>query len=184
MELEKCYRILGVRQDADISEIKSAFRALAREFHPDRNKSPGAEEKFNAITEAYSTILKSPGVPVRARGGRRRDTAEEEYGGRLSFTIFADKEIVHSVSPRLFEREIRKRFNSSLSAGTACKIGNTWFEIDVDAPNRIPLIGSRLRKRKILIEWYKAADGSDKWKLTTWENFWAFVRRLVSLAAI
>ena len=53
------YKILGVPRDADPAAIKQAYRQLAVEHHPDRNKAPGAEEKFKEITEAYA-ILSDP----------------------------------------------------------------------------------------------------------------------------
>jgi hypothetical protein len=184
MELERCYRILGIRSDAELTEIKTAFRRLAREYHPDRNKAPGAEEKFNEITEAYGTILSSHGVPVGTLVDKRSDSKEEDFGGKLSFTIFTDKQVVYSVSPKLFEREVQKRFNPNLPAGSSCKIGKTWFEIDIDSSKKLPILGSRLGQRKILIEWYKDADGNDKSRSTTWEKFWTYVRRCASLAEL
>lgn len=48
------YDVLGVDRSADKGELKSAFRKLAREYHPDVNDSPEAGEKFNEISTAYS----------------------------------------------------------------------------------------------------------------------------------
>lgn len=53
------YSILGVPRDADDQTIKRAFRKLAFEYHPDRNKKPGAEERFKEISEAYA-VLSNP----------------------------------------------------------------------------------------------------------------------------
>eukprot|EP00752_Nemacystus_decipiens_P004293 g3922.t1 len=50
------YEVLGVDRNADKAELKSAFRKLAREYHPDVNDSPGAEEKFNEISNAYTVL--------------------------------------------------------------------------------------------------------------------------------
>ncbi len=51
------YEILGVARDASPDEIKSAFRNLARKFHPDVNTDdPDAEEKFKSIGEAYAVL--------------------------------------------------------------------------------------------------------------------------------
>ncbi len=50
------YEVLGVSQDASEEEIKKAFRKLALEYHPDRNKSDGAAEKFKEINEAYQVL--------------------------------------------------------------------------------------------------------------------------------
>ncbi len=51
--------MLGVAKDADQKAIKDAFRSLAMKYHPDRNKEPGAEERFKEIAEAYA-ILSDP----------------------------------------------------------------------------------------------------------------------------
>lgn len=50
------YEILGVAKGATESEIKSAYRKLARKYHPDIDKSPGAAEKFKEVSEAYQVI--------------------------------------------------------------------------------------------------------------------------------
>uniref|UniRef100_A0A3B6JJZ6 J domain-containing protein n=2 Tax=Triticum aestivum TaxID=4565 RepID=A0A3B6JJZ6_WHEAT len=50
------YATLNVRRDATLKEVKSAYRTLARKYHPDMNKSPGAEEKFKEISAAYEVL--------------------------------------------------------------------------------------------------------------------------------
>jgi molecular chaperone DnaJ len=50
------YEVLGVAKEATPDQIKSAYRRLALQYHPDRNKSPGAEEKFKEISEAYAVL--------------------------------------------------------------------------------------------------------------------------------
>jgi molecular chaperone DnaJ len=50
------YEVLGVTRDAGESEIKKAFRRLARELHPDVNKEPDAEERFKEAAEAYEVL--------------------------------------------------------------------------------------------------------------------------------
>jgi len=50
------YEVLGVPRDADESAIKSAYRKLARQYHPDVNKSGDAEERFKEINEAYEVL--------------------------------------------------------------------------------------------------------------------------------
>ena len=50
------YQILGVPREADEAAIKRAYRAKARELHPDRNKAAGAEAKFRDVNEAYEVL--------------------------------------------------------------------------------------------------------------------------------
>jgi molecular chaperone DnaJ len=50
------YEELGVKADASIAEIKTAYRRLAKEYHPDRNKSVGAEDKIKKVNEAYDVL--------------------------------------------------------------------------------------------------------------------------------
>jgi molecular chaperone DnaJ len=53
------YDVLGIPRTADDKEIKKAYRNLARKYHPDVCKEPGAEEKFKEINEAYSVLSDS-----------------------------------------------------------------------------------------------------------------------------
>eukprot|EP00268_Persea_americana_P005822 TRINITY_DN12005_c0_g5_i1.p1 TRINITY_DN12005_c0_g5~~TRINITY_DN12005_c0_g5_i1.p1 ORF type:complete len:448 (+),score=77.23 TRINITY_DN12005_c0_g5_i1:306-1649(+) len=50
------YSVLGVSKNASKSEIKSAYRKLARSYHPDVNKDPSAEQKFKDISNAYEVL--------------------------------------------------------------------------------------------------------------------------------
>jgi curved DNA-binding protein len=50
------YEILGVRRGAGQDEIQQAYRKLARQYHPDLNKDPGAEDRFKDISEAHAVL--------------------------------------------------------------------------------------------------------------------------------
>jgi curved DNA-binding protein len=50
------YEVLGVGRDASADDIQSAYRKLARTYHPDVNKDPGAEDRFKEVSEAYDVL--------------------------------------------------------------------------------------------------------------------------------
>lgn len=53
------YKVMGLKHDATEKDIKTAYRRLARKYHPDLNKEPDAEEKFKELGEAYD-VLRDP----------------------------------------------------------------------------------------------------------------------------
>src|SRR5690349_13083638 len=59
MEYKDYYKILGVGRDASAEDIKRAYRKLARQYHPDKNKAKGAEDKFKEANEA-NEVLSDP----------------------------------------------------------------------------------------------------------------------------
>lgn len=56
MEFKDYYETLGVEASAGEAELKTAYRRLARKYHPDVSKEKGAEEKFKSINEAYEVL--------------------------------------------------------------------------------------------------------------------------------
>ena len=71
------YRILGVSRDASEEDIKKAYRRLAKQYHPDVNKEPGAEEKFKQIQNAYQQIM-----DMKKHGGNDfwQQSYQQNYG--------------------------------------------------------------------------------------------------------
>ncbi|KER82251.1 DnaJ C-terminal domain-containing protein [Xanthomonas arboricola] len=87
MEFKDYYATLGVEPSAGDAEIKTAYRRLARKYHPDVSKEAGAEDKFKAINEAYEA-LRDPAKrkaydQLKAQGFRPGDEfqAPPSYGG-------------------------------------------------------------------------------------------------------
>ncbi len=56
MEKRDYYEVLGLQKGATDAEIKKAYRQMAKKYHPDVNKEPGAEEKFKEVNEAYEVL--------------------------------------------------------------------------------------------------------------------------------
>ena len=78
------YEILEVDKKASQEDIKSAYRRLAKLYHPDKNKLPDAEEMFKGIAEAYS-VLSDPGkrkqydIDIEPRNVLRRNKQEKMW---------------------------------------------------------------------------------------------------------
>ena len=93
------YAALGINKDATEDEIKKAYRKMALKYHPDKNKSPGAEEKFKDIAEAYD-VLSDPDKrkiydkhgEEGLKGGARESggMAGEGGGGTRTYTFHGD----------------------------------------------------------------------------------------------
>ncbi len=82
------YEVLDVPRDASPDDLKSAFRRLARQYHPDVNKSPDAEEKFKEINEAYAVLSDAD---KRAAYDRFGHAGVRGAGGASDFTVdFSD----------------------------------------------------------------------------------------------
>lgn len=79
------YEVLGVPRNASQDDLKSAFRNLARKYHPDVNKEPGAEKTFKEINEAYG-VLSDP--DKRAAYDRFGHAGVEGMGGMPDFSNF------------------------------------------------------------------------------------------------
>lgn len=56
MEKRDYYEVLGVSKDSTLQEIKKAYKKLAKQYHPDHNKSSDAESKFKEVQEAYENL--------------------------------------------------------------------------------------------------------------------------------
>ena len=81
------YQILGVSRDADADTLKKAYRKLARQYHPDVNKEPGAEDKFKEdlileeLQRGYhleGKVLRHALVKVSMGPGKQNSQEEEE----------------------------------------------------------------------------------------------------------
>jgi len=84
------YELLGVARDASESDIKKAFRRLARELHPDVSEAPDAEERFREIVEAYEVLSKSETRELYDRYGHAGLRSGGYQPGHFDFGSLSD----------------------------------------------------------------------------------------------
>lgn len=93
------YKTLGLKQDADPSEVRAAYRKLARTLHPDVNKSPDADERMAEVNEAYA-VLSNPERRATYDAKRRRGTgAPMPQRATLNLTVERVYTVVDFRSP-------------------------------------------------------------------------------------
>lgn len=105
------YEVLGVQRDADAKVIKDAFRQLALKYHPDRNKEPGATERFKEIAEAYAVLSdpkKRAEYDARGYAGLAGFSPEDLFGGINFDDIFGGLGFDFG-RPGAFDRLFRRR---------------------------------------------------------------------------
>jgi molecular chaperone DnaJ len=84
------YELLGVARSADETEIKQAFRRLARELHPDVSEQPDAEARFKEVVEAYEVLSKSETRALYDRYGHAGLRSGGFQPGHVDFGNIAD----------------------------------------------------------------------------------------------
>jgi curved DNA-binding protein len=80
------YQVLGVDRSASQRDIQRAYRKLARRFHPDINKDPGADERFKEINEAYEVLSDEKKRARYDRFGEHWRQVPEDYDGPMPGT--------------------------------------------------------------------------------------------------
>lgn len=119
MDLGDCYRLLGLRSGASFADIKSSYRRLAQQYHPDINPDDNkAKDKFIALTEAYKLLL-TVVVPeetavhssqVSTSGGRDHATATHRQ--KTPVTTVTSQEPGKARPPNLLEIEERLKWKT------------------------------------------------------------------------
>ncbi|KAL7634182.1 UNVERIFIED_CONTAM: hypothetical protein RMT77_015511 [Armadillidium vulgare] len=83
------YKILGVPKNANLNQVKKAYRKLAKELHPDKNKDdPDADEKFKDLGAAYEVLSDEEKRQKYDRCGEECVSKEDGFGGMDPFASF------------------------------------------------------------------------------------------------
>ena len=141
MQFKDYYSILGVEPNAGDAEIKSAYRRLARKYHPDVSKEVGAEDKFKALNEAYEA-LRDPAKrkaydQLRAGGYRPGDEVPPAGFGHGGFDfeeVFAGGGAGGGFSD-FFESLFRRGGNGGRPAGRSQGPGDVRAKLAVSLEN-------------------------------------------------
>jgi len=181
MEFKDYYQTLGVEAGASEAEIKTAYRRLARKFHPDVSKEKGAEDRFKAVNEAYEVLkdkdkrsqydqLKStgyrPGEEFRPPPGFNRGGTPFDFGqdtGSAGFSDFFESLFGNARRTQAQQPASASRVKLGIPLERAyaggkqkIRIGSRTLEINIPAGIRpgqnIRLAGQGERKGDLMIE--------------------------------
>ncbi|MGL4251934.1 MAG: DnaJ C-terminal domain-containing protein [Metamycoplasmataceae bacterium] len=126
------YEILGVSKNADAKEIKKAYRQLAMKYHPDKNSSKDAEEKFKEINEAHECLSDPDRRQRYDRFGHGEHAFNEGASGGFSQAGFGDifNDIFNAFNPFGGEHAKQKRNRNAKMKGSnlQAKIEITFLE--------------------------------------------------------
>lgn len=121
--MKDLYKVLGVPHDAESSVIKSAYRRLARELHPDATGGDKAKtERFKEVCAAYAIL---------ADDGRRREYDLEQKAN----PIFAEK---GSIFGPLFDDLVVRVSEQGVNSGNVDDLLKQFIEMTVDVRDNMP----------------------------------------------
>lgn len=113
------YKILGLPSSASENEVRKKYRLLAMKYHPDKNPSAFAQEKFIEITEAYEILIGKKTLPATSRKTDAKDDPKEKERKREERIKEAQKRYKEQVLKEYLENE---RYYQSLITGKRWKV--------------------------------------------------------------
>ncbi len=138
METQDYYQILNVSKDADMTQIKKAYRDLAVKYHPDRNMDdPAALDTMKQINEAYAVLSDS-------KKRQDYDSLRNQYGSADAYTQFR-----HSYSDQdIFKgTDIQKVFDELAQSFGFRNFGDIFQQFDGAGSNKFEFKGSNFSMR-------------------------------------
>lgn len=131
MKYKDYYAALGVPRDADAEAIKKAYRKLARQYHPDVSREPGAEARFKEAAEAYATLRDPEKRAAYDQLGQHRPGED--------FTASPEWRQAHAQGSRAFEDVDLADLLAALGARHAARGSRPRHGEDYEAIARISL---------------------------------------------
>lgn len=158
MEKKDYYDVLGVSKSADAGEIKSAYRKLALQFHPDRNPdNPEAEEKFKEATEAYEVLSDQQKRERYDRYGHDGMKMGQDFGGYSNMNdIFSQFGDIFGGFGDIFGGGSRR------SSGRGQRPDERGSDLKIKLPLTLEEIAKGVEKTIKIRKWVKCPDCDGK----------------------
>jgi curved DNA-binding protein len=148
------YEVLGVGRGAPPDDIQQAYRKLARTYHPDVNKDPGAEDRFKEVSEAYD-VLSDPELR------RRYDAFGHDF-----------RQVPEGVDPQTWARARAGAGRPGRAGAGRAGTGDAeWFSVGDDAVNFEDVFGDLFGSRRRTWGPIAGADQEAELTLTVEEAF-------------
>lgn len=118
------YEVLGIERNANLDEIKSAYRRLAKQYHPDVSKDKDAEEKFKELSEAYEVLIDPSKKATYDKFGH--EAADKSFSsGGFQWSDFTHYSDIQDIFGRdFFGRDIFDVFMGGRENRTTAQRGN------------------------------------------------------------
>lgn len=167
MTRKECYAVLGLKEGADMAEIKRAYRKLAFSLHPDLNPEiPDAARRFQRLNEAYVELSHAAETASRARktgagsdesSARAREEAQKAYskarqgkdfdpsGARAQAESRSKEDVLKDILNDPFARRVFEDIYSHINVGD--KESDRSAKARPDSPPKSPRAGARPQSR-------------------------------------